>query len=223
MRKIICVLFTIIFLYTCVSGAEGAAIKFKEGDKGKEVTAIQNKLVANGYHINPVNGIFNKQTTVAIKEFQKKQKLTPNGIVDDATYRALMGTGSSNSDQLGSAAWRITNTALQYKGVPYRFGGSTPQGFDCSGFLMYVFEKNGKKLPRTADEQYKIGKAVTGNELRRGDLVFFTTYEKGASHCGIYLDSKQFIHASSSRGVMISRLDETYWRTRYLGARRVLE
>lgn len=116
----------------------------------------------------------------------------------------------------------ITVTAEKYKGVPYKFGGTSPKGFDCSGFVMYVFDQHGIKLPRTADKQFEKGKFVLHKDLKAGDLVFFSTYEKGASHCGIYMGKNNFIHASSSRGVMISALSEKYWQDRYLGARRVL-
>ncbi len=119
-------------------------------------------------------------------------------------------------------AKNITDTALNYIGVPYKFGGTTPKGFDCSGFVWYVFDKHMQKLPRTADTQFKAGKAVFKNELRRGDLVFFTTYQSGPSHCGIYLENGKFIHASSSRGITVSKLDDFYWKTRYLGARRII-
>lgn len=116
----------------------------------------------------------------------------------------------------------IIKTAEKYLKTPYKFGGDSPKGFDCSGFVKFVYEKNGNKLPRTADIQYKQGKKVDRSKLKPGDLVFFTTYERGPSHVGIYYGSNKFIHASSSRGVMISRLDETYWKPRYLGARRII-
>lgn len=116
----------------------------------------------------------------------------------------------------------IVATANKYKGVPYLFGGASPKGFDCSGFLMYVFDQHGVKLPRTADKQYEKGKFVARKDLKVGDLVFFTTYEKGASHCGIYVGKDSFIHASSSLGVTVTPLSNVYWKARYLGARRVL-
>lgn len=116
----------------------------------------------------------------------------------------------------------LIQTAKQYIGVPYKFGGVTPQGFDCSGYVQFVFAKHGAQLPRTADVQYRTGKAIHRRQLIPGDLVFFTTYAPGASHNGIYIGKDQFIHASSSKGVMISRLDESYWKPRYLGARRVV-
>ncbi|SMD01310.1 C40 family peptidase [Sporomusa malonica] len=116
----------------------------------------------------------------------------------------------------------IVKTAEKYLKIPYRFGGESPKGFDCSGFVKYVYDRHGKKLPRTADVQYRTGKKIDRASLKPGDLVFFTTYASGASHVGIYSGNGRFIHASSSRGVMISRLDETYWKPRYLGARRVI-
>lgn len=115
----------------------------------------------------------------------------------------------------------VVKTAEKYLKTPYRFGGDSPKGFDCSGFVKFVYNKHGKKLPRTADVQYKVGKKIERTSLKPGDLVFFNTYASGASHVGIYYGSGKFIHASSSRGVMISKLDEPYWKPRYLGARRL--
>ena len=114
-------------------------------------------------------------------------------------------------------------TAKKYIGVPYVFGGTTPSGFDCYGFLQYVFKENGILIPRLADEQYKLGKNVSTNELEAGDLVFFTTYEAGASHCGIYLGQGQFLHTSSSRGVRIDLLSNVYWAPRFYGAKKIVE
>ena len=118
----------------------------------------------------------------------------------------------------------IISTAKSYIGTPYKFGGSTPKAFDCSGYLQYVFRQNGLYIPRTADEQYKLGKNTrTKKELEPGDLVFFTTYEPGASHCGIYLGKDEFIHASSSRGVRIDHLSDSYWQPRYYGGKHILK
>lgn len=116
----------------------------------------------------------------------------------------------------------VVATAKKYQGVPYKYGGTSPKGFDCSGFVMFVFNEHGKQLPRTADKQFETGTVVQVKNLKPGDLVFFTTTEKGASHCGIFVGYGKFIHASSSHGVMISALGDMYWRPRYLGARRVL-
>ena len=118
----------------------------------------------------------------------------------------------------------IIKTAKKHIGTRYVFGGTTPKGFDCSGFLQYVFKQNGYAIPRTADEQYLLGKRVKKRaELEPGDLVFFSTYEKGASHCGIYLGKNQFIHVSSSKGVRIDSLDDSYWKPRWYGGKHIVK
>ncbi|WP_051530004.1 C40 family peptidase [Anoxybacteroides tepidamans] len=117
----------------------------------------------------------------------------------------------------------IVEFSKQYIGVPYKWGGTTPKGFDCSGFVTYVYREFGVNLPRTAEEQYKKGKKVEKGKLAVGDLVFFATYKKTASHAGIYIGDNQFIHASSSKGVTVSALDEKYWKNSYLGARRYFD
>ena len=118
----------------------------------------------------------------------------------------------------------IIKTAKKHMGTRYRFGGTTPKGFDCSGFVQYVFKQNSFALPRTADEQYKLGQHVKKRaELVPGDLVFFSTYEKGASHCGIYLGKNQFIHVSSSKGVRIDNLDDSYWKPRWYGGKHIVK
>ncbi len=117
----------------------------------------------------------------------------------------------------------IVNTAMQYIGVPYLWAGSTPKGFDCSGFTQYVFKQHGIAINRTTSTQYKNGYYVSKSELQPGDLVFFqNTYKEGISHVGIYVGNGRFIHASSSVGVTVTALDNSYWASRYYGARRVL-
>ena len=118
----------------------------------------------------------------------------------------------------------LTTTALQLTGVPYREGGATPRGFDCSGFTRYVFAQQRISLPRRAQQQYRAGRSVDVDELGPGDLVFFTTVEPGASHVGLVIDRGTFVHAPSARGkVRLEQLGNAYWARRYLGARRVVE
>jgi cell wall-associated NlpC family hydrolase len=119
--------------------------------------------------------------------------------------------------------YTITGTALALRGSPYRNGGSAPSGFDCSGFVAYVFGQHGVSMPRTVTEQYRVGKDVNLRALDAGDLVFFSTTTSGASHVGIAIGGDEFIHAPSSTGeVRVERLSASYWSSRFVGARRVL-
>jgi cell wall-associated NlpC family hydrolase len=114
----------------------------------------------------------------------------------------------------------LTRDALRFLGVPYVFGGTSTGGFDCSGYVQHVFAMVGLHIPRTADAQYYAGTRITG-AMVPGDLVFFQTYEPGPSHVGIYLGNGRFAHASSSHGVMVSSLSDSYWSARYIGAKRL--
>ncbi|WP_246362958.1 C40 family peptidase [Paenibacillus alba] len=114
---------------------------------------------------------------------------------------------------------QIVQTANAYMGVPYAWGGTTPRGFDCSGFVRYVFETKGIDLPRTSAEMHSsLSNSVT--DLKVGDLVFFAA--KTVNHVGIYLGNDQFISATTSRGVTVESLSSSYWSARYVGAKRVL-
>ncbi|MGD8719706.1 MAG: NlpC/P60 family protein [Candidatus Zixiibacteriota bacterium] len=114
----------------------------------------------------------------------------------------------------------IIATARKYLGVPYVWGGTSPDGFDCSGLVQTVFSENGIQLPRGSGDQYREGKKISEKKMEPGDLVFFHTYTSGPSHVGIYVGEGKFLHAESSpRGVTITGLDEPYWKDRILGAR----
>lgn len=116
----------------------------------------------------------------------------------------------------------VSKTATSLIGVKYVYGGTTTSGFDCSGFIGYVFGKNGVKLPRTSSGMYSAGNAVSKANLITGDLVFFNTSGRGVSHVGIYIGDGKFAHASTSRGVRVDKLnDPYYWGKRYVGAKRI--
>jgi len=118
--------------------------------------------------------------------------------------------------------YALVGTALALRGVPYREGGSGPNGFDCSGFTQYVYAQYGVALPREVREQYGRGTSIRPDEVAPGDLLFFTTTAPGPSHVGIAIGGDQFVHAPSSTGVVrVERLSLQYWSTRYVGARRI--
>jgi NlpC/P60 family protein len=119
-------------------------------------------------------------------------------------------------------ATTLIDTALSFRGTPYRNGGSDPSGFDCSGFTQWVFAHHGVVLPREVDEQFKVGKKIRLDDLKPGDLVFFHTVSRGASHVGIFVADDQFVHAPSSKGVVrIESINSSYWSARFVGGRRL--
>ena len=189
------------------------------GHYGPEVLEVQKKLSASGFKINVVDGIYDEQTENAVKSYQYENKLEMTGKVDKDLYRKLLGKDLPDRFSLSahiSLIRRILGSAVALQGIPYVFGGTTPNGFDCSGFVQYVFRQAGINLPRMADEQSAVCKSVTNPQ--EGDLVFFQTYAPGVSHIGIFLGGNRFIHASSSKGITISSLDEDYWANHYIGA-----
>jgi len=118
----------------------------------------------------------------------------------------------------------IVRTARQFLGVPYKNGGETPSGFDCSGYVMYVYGLHGIRLPRAADAQYDYGRPVSIGNACPGDLLFFRTKGFGISHVAIYTGEGRFIHApSSGKKISYASLDNSYWNRRYAGAVTLLE
>src|SRR5438034_2036601 len=119
-------------------------------------------------------------------------------------------------------SYALVGTALALRGIPYRNGGSDPNGFDCSGFTQYVYSQYGIALPRDVRSQFHVGTPVEPNELSPGDLVFFTTTNPDVSHVAIVIGGDQFVHAPSTWGtVRVERLSTGYWSQRFVGARRV--
>ena len=194
---------------------------FAVGDRGMEVIEIQKQLAVLQYKVGEVDGVFGPATEKAVKDFQTAKGLKVDGIVNDATYRNLMNK-EMPPDRYGNHMMtrNILKTAYSMLGVPYMFGGISPGGFDCSGFVCYVFGKAGISLPRMADSQYYALTHIPRGNLRTGDLVFFETYCPGPSHVGIYVGDGKFIHASSSKGISVAEVFTGYWGARYLGAGR---
>jgi cell wall-associated NlpC family hydrolase len=136
------------------------------------------------------------------------------------TAAAPVPPASIPSPTIDGAA--IAAAALAERGRPYRLGGETPAGFDCSGLVQYVFAQQGIAVPRQVIDQFTVGHAVPRREIQAGDLLFFATTSDEASHVGIALDRDRFVDAPSAHGhVRIDRLSAPYWKKRFLGARRI--
>lgn len=192
----------------------------KDGDR-VEVTGLENGwfAVKSGDKTGYVTG--DDLDLTMEKEAPKPKATTKKPQTGTA---AAGGTGESGGTVVSGSGSDVAAFAQQYLGTPYVYGGAGPGGFDCSGFTMFVFSHFGVSLAHGATPQLNNGYAVSMSELQPGDLVFFFgTYNtsSAASHVGIYVGGGQFIHASSSRGVIISGLSESYYANRYLTARRV--
>jgi len=138
------------------------------------------------------------------------------------TAFVISGCGSYQHGWIRSESERaeIVRTAERFIGAPYRHGGATPRGFDCSGYVMYVYKQNGILLPREVHSQYDAGRHISLGQAQPGDLVFFrTSGRRSLSHVGIYVGGNRFIHApSSGKRVTYANIDKPYWKKRYRGA-----
>jgi cell wall-associated NlpC family hydrolase len=118
---------------------------------------------------------------------------------------------------------KVLFEVIKYLETPYKYGGSSQKGMDCSAFTLQVYQNSlSVEIPRSAREQYSSGEKISKDELKFGDLVFFNTTKRSfPGHVGIYLGEDQFVHASRSQGVTVSSLEDTYYKKRFVGARRV--
>ncbi|MFA9455479.1 peptidoglycan-binding protein [Halalkalibacter sp. APA_J-10(15)] len=196
------------------------------GPKTKEAV----KLFQEKHHLQ-VDGIIGPETKEALANTDDIIKYEATEVVVENEIETQINTTKHNEDIESKEAGDKSNkenernhhsdvidTAHSLIGTPYSWGGTTTAGFDCSGFIQYVFEKHHISVPRTTNDLYNEGASVSS--LQVGDIVFFTTYRSGPSHAGIYIGDQQFIHAGSSTGVTISSLDQNYWSERYIGAKR---
>ncbi|ALA53201.1 peptidoglycan-binding protein [Shouchella clausii] len=203
------------------------------GDRNSQVTDLQNQLRSLGYFNQNATGYYGEVTRSAVREFQKNNGLSADGIAGPQTFAKLSNSpapvnknqtvnnnqpAQTNQNASGLVSGLISS-AQSAIGVPYAWGGTSMSGFDCSGFIQYIFRQNGVSVPRTASEQWNKGTSVSSPSV--GDVVFFETYKAGPSHNGIYIGDNKFIHAGSSRGVEVADMNNSYWKPRYLGAKRL--
>lgn len=164
-----------------------------------------------------------------------------NSIIDDQNYTSTSDMGKdfvsnpsvnqninqsinqSINQTVSQAIHSVLSTAKSLIGTPYRFGGTTPSGFDCSGFMQYVFQRAiGVNLPRSSRDMANVGEKVARNELQAGDMVFFAHNGSRISHVGMYVGNERFIHSpSAGKSVEITSMNDKYWQSRFITARRM--
>jgi peptidoglycan DL-endopeptidase LytF len=180
-----------------------------------ELAAVQRNLQTLGYYTVPaMTGRYDNATTESIKNFQSAYGLPVSGTVNDATSTAI---------DHAVVKKKLVQDTTNYLGVPYLWGGTTPKGFDCSGFVHYMFNQHGVNMARnTSAGLYQTGTAIDRARLQPGDLVFFAVNTPGTiSHVGFYIGNNQFVSATSSKGIDVQPLDTGYWSKYYVGAKRV--
>lgn len=224
MRKLICSFMLGLAVVSTAAPTPAEAWALKLHDAGDEVVAVQEQLRNLGYDLD-ADGQFGVATEDTIKLFQESVGLQPDGVLGESTYKALFGRDMPEVSRGHKSSYgnTIVDVANRFYGVPYVWGGSSPSGFDCSGFVQYVFSTMGVELPRTADVQFEVGTPVPADQLQAGDLVFFETYTDGISHVGIYIADGTFIHAGSAEGyICYDTLYREYRQDTYRGARRII-
>jgi hypothetical protein len=200
---------------------------FSRVENAARLTAYLNNNDLNAYYFVYKKGLykvrFGNFPTKELAQREAKHLLT-SGIIQDYYIVRPEDYAASKERKYGETYMRdeLAKTAESFIGVPYQWGGASPQGgFDCSGLTMAIYRLNGLNLPRTSQAQYTKGTYVKGGDLSKGDLVFFAISGKGAvSHVGIYVGGNAFIHApGSGKRVRRDTLSNGYFKKRYKGAR----
>lgn len=186
--------------------------------------AVANNTLAPILQDRAINQALKKYSKLHRRQTeQKEHKVSPpTSTAKTRPKRLTSRSGSISITQTDDAlGMQIAKLALSLVGTPYQWGGESTHGFDCSGLTEYVFRQAGIVLPRTSYEQFQVGTAVSRSTLHPGDLVFFTTDRRGPSHVAIYVGNGLIVHAlNESKGVIVSRLSDSYYAGRYIGARR---
>lgn len=211
------------------------------GTHSKEVKIVQEALQYFGYYEGEIDGIYGPLTEKALAIAEEEHQIELRFEVTKTSLETMYENDEKEQEKQAkqiitktkdkkqaepknvkvksSNPAGLTQVAHSLVGIPYVWGGTTEQGFDCSGFIQYVFASQNVQLPRTVSDMWNFTTPVSTPSV--GDIIFFQTYKPGPSHAGIYMGDGKFIHAGESRGVEVSELENSYWKQRYLGAKRV--
>ncbi|WP_318617397.1 NlpC/P60 family protein [Sporosarcina sp. YIM B06819] len=168
--------------------------------------------------------IISNSNNVSISDLMKWNDLTSDELFPDQVLQISGKKNESASDSKTAskssvASVKVVEQAMKLTGIPYVFGGTTINGFDCSGFIQYAFKKSGKNVSRTTLSQFAQSKKVTSP--KPGDLVFFeNTYRKGISHVGIYIGNNKFVHAGGKKS-QVTSLNNSYWKSKFHSFKRL--
>lgn len=215
------------------------------GMHSNDVKIAQKALYYFGYYEGEIDGIYGPLTTKALEIAEEEHDLELIQEISQDSLAQLyeeekkqVDTESENNEAV-SKEEEVTEEKADVKpvekehttnadviqvahsliGTPYVWGGTSPSGFDCSGFIQYVYNTQDQTVPRTVSDMWNFATPVDAPSV--GDLVFFETYKAGPSHMGIYIGDGKFIHAGTSSGVDVAEMSNSYWEQRYLGAKRV--
>jgi len=195
--------------------ATATSSSLSQGMTSNSVSSLQANLKTLGYFTYPtVTGYFGTITAQAVKDYQKAYSLPVTGVADTATQTSIAHALTKRT---------IMNDAMNYVHVPYLWGGATPTGFDCSGFIYYMFQTHGVSITRTTSAAlYGMGTSVANANLQPGDLVFFAISTPSViDHVGLYMGNGQFLSATRSAGIYPQSMNSSYWGPKYMGAKRV--
>lgn len=202
------------------------------GEQSDDVKKVQEVLHYFDYYKGEIDGIYGSLTDDAINQLIHENIINiQDEQVDIVETKENNNEIDKNNEQVvtenetvqltvGKVNGSIIQSAKSFIGTPYVWGGTSPSnGFDCSGFIQFLYNQENKMIPRTVSEIWNYATPTASPSV--GDLVFFETYKAGPSHLGIYLGNNEFIHAGVSNGVEISNLNNNYWNARYLGAKSI--
>ena len=195
--------------------------------------SLQGIQYVNDNSGNPIKAVVDirlhaNEFAAFLQQIAAKERAQTNNNSSNSLFGGGGVTPPNNQNNNASKVNQLLNEARKYIGTPYRTGGTTTSGMDCSGFTMMAFKSIGVNLPRVSGDQTAVGQAIAKNQLQSGDLLFFATTTPGRiNHVGIVASVEstgtvKFIHASSSRGVMEADMSLDYWQKAYMTARRVI-
>lgn len=185
--------------------------------KGETLAAIARRHHMKVSELKRLNGLRTTKLKIG-------QRLALSDPYEERNPILLPGDSSDDEvvEMASSSDSTLEKVAFNYLSIPYRFGGNSRRGIDCSAFVQQVFREMDVQLPRSAREQFRVGEKIERDQLQKGDLIFFRTYARFPSHVGIYLGEGKMIHASSrSRRVVVTSIDHPYYRKRFIGAKRI--